>query len=142
MGSLAIEPGVLLVAPTSEDHDSVFARAVFTFGPHDGWNLKLMPEAWIYGSLDDNENIDDYRGNTKLVGIFGKADGIALRFSLSPGKKFDRLSSQLDLTVPLHVRFLDLSACFHIQYFNGYGESLLSYNQKSDALRVGFSLSR
>jgi len=28
MGSLAIEPGVLLVAPTSEDHDSVFARAV------------------------------------------------------------------------------------------------------------------
>jgi phospholipase A1/A2 len=126
----------------SRSLDSAYVRAVFTFGPHEGWNLKLMPEAWIYRSLDDNENIDDYRGNTKLVGIFGKADGIALRFSLSPGKKFDRFSSQFDLTVPVRVRFLDLSAYFHVQYFNGYGESLRSYNIKSDALRAGFSLSR
>jgi outer membrane phospholipase A len=101
-----------------------------------------MPEAWVYGSLDENKKIDDYRGNTKLVGIFGKADGIALRFSLSPGKKFDRLSSQFDLTIPMRVRLLELSAFFHVQYFNGYGESLRSYNKKSDALRVGFSLSR
>ena len=28
MGSPAIEPGILLVAPATEDHDSVFARAV------------------------------------------------------------------------------------------------------------------
>lgn len=126
----------------SRSLNSAYARAVFTFGPHDGWNLKLMPEAWIYGSLKDDENIDDFRGHTKLVGIFGKADSIALRFSLSPGKQFDRLSSQLDLTVPLRVRLLDLSAFFHVQCFTGYGESLRSYDQKSDALRVGFSLSR
>jgi outer membrane phospholipase A len=101
-----------------------------------------MPEAWIYGSLDENENIEDYRGNTRLVGVFGKANGIALRLSLSPGRNFDRLTSQFDLSVPLRVKFLDLSAFFHVQYFNGYGESLRSYSLKSDALRVGFSLSR
>ena len=126
----------------SRSLNSAFARAVFTFGPHDGWNLKLMPEAWVYGSLDDNENIDDYRGYTKLVGVFGKADGIALRFSLSPGREFDRLTSQFDLTVPVRVRLFDLSAFFHVQYFNGYGESLRAFARKSDAVRVGFSLSR
>lgn len=126
----------------SRSLNSAFVRAVFTFGSHEGWNLKLMPEAWIYGSLDENENIDDYRGNTKLVGIFGKADSNALRFSLSPGKEFDLFSYQLDLTVPVRVRLHDMSVFFHVQYFNGYGESLRSYNIKSDALRAGFSLSR
>jgi outer membrane phospholipase A len=126
----------------SRSLNSAFTRVVFTFGSYEGWNLKLMPEAWIYGSLDENEPIDEYRGNMKLVGIFGKADGIALRFSLSPGKNFDRLTSEFDLTVPLRVRLLDLAAFFQVQYFNGYGESLLSYNKKSDALRVGVALSR
>jgi outer membrane phospholipase A len=28
------------------------------------------------------------------------------------------------------------------QYFTGYGESLLLYNQRSDAFRVGFALYR
>jgi phospholipase A1/A2 len=144
---LGIQAGILHESNGRDGDDSrslnsAFARAVFTFGPHDGWNLKVMPEAWIYGSLDDNENIDAYRGHTRLVGILGKANGIALRFSLSPGKSFDRLSWQTDFTVPVRVKLLDLSAFFHVQYFNGYGESLRSYHVKSDALRVGFSFCR
>jgi outer membrane phospholipase A len=29
-----------------------------------------------------------------------------------------------------------------MQYFNGYGESLLGYDQRSDELRIGFALFR
>ena len=127
----------------SRSLNSAFVRAVFSFGPNESWNLKLSPEAFAYyGSLGDNLNIKNYRGYTRLRGIFGKADSVALGFSLNAGKDFNHFTYQLDFTVPMHVRVLDLSVFFHVQYFNGYGESLLSYQQKSDALRAGFSLSR
>jgi outer membrane phospholipase A len=129
--------------PDSRSLNSAYIRAVFTFGPHEGWNLKLLPEAWAYyGSLGDNADLKDYRGYTRLQGIFGKPDSVALRFSLNTGKDFNHFTYQLDFTVPVHVTLFDLSAFFHLQYFNGYGESLRSYSQKSDALRAGFSLSR
>lgn len=37
---------------------------------------------------------------------------------------------------------LRLSLFLHAQYFTGYGESFLLYNQTSDAFRVGFSIYR
>jgi phospholipase A1 len=46
------------------------------------------------------------------------------------------------MTYSVHVRFLDMSIFVLVQYFNGYGESLLSYNQKSESLRLGVALVR
>jgi outer membrane phospholipase A len=38
--------------------------------------------------------------------------------------------------------FGSFSLHLDLQYFTGYGESLLGYNKKSDELRVGVSLYR
>lgn len=128
--------------PESRSLNSAFLRAAFTMGPNDGWNLKLFPEARIYVLADKDEPIEDSRGNTELAGILSKGDSIALRFCLTPGKNFDHPTCQLDLTMPVHVPLFDLAAFLHLQYFNGYGESLLAYDQQSDAIRVGLSFVR
>ncbi|MGA3143572.1 MAG: phospholipase A [Verrucomicrobiota bacterium] len=51
-------------------------------------------------------------------------------------------SLQLDLTYPTMRLFGSFSLYLDVQYFTGYGESLLGYNKKSDELRAGFSLFR
>jgi outer membrane phospholipase A len=54
----------------------------------------------------------------------------------------DHGSVQLDLTYPTMRFFGSFSLYLDVQYFNGYGESLLGYNQRTDELRVGFALFR
>jgi len=49
---------------------------------------------------------------------------------------------QFDLTLPMRARLFDFASYFMVQYFDGYGESLLLYNQHSSTVRAGFSLVR
>jgi outer membrane phospholipase A len=58
------------------------------------------------------------------------------------GKSFDRFSTQLDLTIPVRNKVVDFATYLTLQYFNGYGESLRTYDQRTETLRVGFSLVR
>ena len=58
------------------------------------------------------------------------------------GKNAKRGNVQLDLTYPTMRFFGSFSLYLDVQYFNGYGESLLGYNQRTDELRVGFELFR
>ncbi len=58
------------------------------------------------------------------------------------GKGFDHRSVQLDLTYPVRIGFLDISVFVMAQDFNGYGESLLSYDRKTESRRFGFAFVR
>jgi outer membrane phospholipase A len=127
----------------SRSLNTAFARAFFAFGPPGGWRVALIPEIFTYlGSMGENEDIDLYRGYGLLRAVVAKADGPSLMFTGMAGKDFNHASFQLDLTFPVRTRFLDMSVFFLVQYYNGYGESLRSYNLKSEALRAGFSLVR
>jgi len=117
-----------------------YLRAGFFVGPVDGWHFVFSPEVWTY--VDEADDIAEYRGYGKLRGTFGKADSLNLRLTAMVGKGFDHGSVQLDLTYPVRVGFLDLSVFALVQYFNGYGESLLSYDRKTESLRLGFAFVR
>ncbi len=117
-----------------------YLRAGFFVGPVDGWHFVFSPEVWTY--LDDADDITEYRGYGKLRGTFGKADSLNLRVTAMAGKGLDHRSVQLDLTYPVHVGFLDMSVFVMAQYFNGYGESLLSYDRKTESMRFGFAFVR
>jgi len=124
----------------SRSVNTAYLRSPFFVGPVDGWHLILFPEVWIY--LGGGEEIAEYRGYGQLRGSFGQAKGPLLAFAVMAGKGLHHGSVELGLTYPMHVRFFDSSMFVLAQYFNGYGESILSYDRKSESIRVGIALVR
>ncbi len=127
----------------SRSMNTVYLRPRFVLGSFDSWVVVVLPEIQAYvGDVSDNPAIKDYRGYGKLRLYVGHSDGPALMFSGWTGRDFDHGTYQLDLTWPLRVHWLNIEAYLQAQYFNGYGESLRAYDQKSEALRFGFGLVR
>lgn len=129
--------------PLSRSLNIVYVRPVFALGELDDWHLLLIPELWTYlDTLEDNPRLKDYRGYGRLSVVFGRNDRPSLLAQVWGGRHFDHGSLQLDLTLPVRTTLLDFETYLLIQYFNGYGESLLGYDQHSENLRVGLSLVR
>lgn len=85
---------------------------------------------------DDNPDINDYYGRMELgYGTrLGNVKVLALlRNNLNFGH--NRGSIQLNLTYPLSDRYELL-----LQYFNGYGDSLIDYNRSQERIGLGFQL--
>lgn len=115
-----------------------YVRPAIVFGYPDHLHLTLQPRVWAYmGDLSDNPDIDQYRGNFDLRAMLTYKD-LQLSAFGRMGKEWDNYGVQIDLTyrIPKTGIYLDL------QYFTGYGESLLGYNQKSEAFRAGIALFR
>jgi|GEM_PF-131663 phospholipase A1 len=86
---------------------------------------------------DDNPDIDDYMGYFELYSAYKWDEqnfGIMIRNNLRSDNKG---SVQLDWTFPLDD---DGKLRGYVQYFNGYGESLIDYNRHVNRLGVGFVL--
>lgn len=121
-----------------------YLRPTLIFGPEAGWQFKFDTRAWIYlPDLDDNRDLPRYRGHFDLRMVLGPQDGLQLAALVRVGDGFDKGSLQLDLTYPLRqIRWAGFTWCLQAQYFVGYGESLLHYNDYSTAYRFGFSIYR
>jgi len=120
-----------------------YFRPTLTVGRDDGLQFTLQPRAWAYlGDLSDNPDIADYRGYADLRVVAGWKHGLQLSALGQMGKDGNHPGVQLDLTYPTMRFFGCFSLYLDVQYFAGYGESLLGYNQKSDELRVGLALFR
>ncbi len=127
----------------SRSINTVYLRPRFLLGSPDSWFLVVLPEVYTYvGGVSDNPSIKDYRGYGKLKLYFGHSSGPTLMFTGWAGNGFDHKSLQLDFTYPFQSHWLNIEAYLMAQYFDGYGESLLSYDKKSDALRFGIGLVR
>ena len=127
----------------SRSLNTFYLRPRFIVGDLDHWFLVMVPEIWTYiGDVEDNPQIKDYRGYGKLRFYLGKNTGPSLRVTMWSGEDFDHGSYELDLTIPVKTQLLSLETFFHIQYFNGYGESLRAYDQRAESLRFGIGLVR
>jgi outer membrane phospholipase A len=130
--------------PDSRSLNLAYLRTTITFGRVGGFQVSVSPKAFVYlGDLSDNPDLADYRGYVELRAVLGWTDNVQLAATARVGDEFDRGSLQLDLTYPMwKLPVLRSSVFLHAQYFTGYGESLLRYNERSDSLRAGFALFR
>lgn len=130
--------------PESRSLNIAYIRPAFSFGRLDGWNLIVAPRIFEYiVDVENNPDIKDYRGNAELTVILGRNDRGALALTGRLGKGAHKGSLQADLTIPVKSdKMFDFATYVLIQYWNGYGESLRSYNQRSETVRAGFSLVR
>ena len=130
--------------PESRSLNIAYIRPAFSFGRLDGWNVLLLPRIYDYiVDVENNPDIRDYRGNVELTVIIGRNDRGALALTGRLGKGAHKGSLQADLTIPVKFdKMFDFATYVLIQYWNGYGESLRSYNQRSETVRAGFSLVR
>ncbi|WP_155324307.1 phospholipase A [Desulfosarcina ovata] len=105
--------------------------------------LKIAPKIYTYVNNNDDTNADlkDYRGYFDLATEIIDPDGLALESHLWWADKGATL--QLDLSYPMpRLLPLSLSLYLHAQYFSGYAETLLHYDQRQDVFRLGFSIVR
>ncbi len=107
------------------------------------YHMKIAPKIFTYVENENENNADlaDYRGYVDLqVGIMNP-EGIALNSHLWWAR--EGASVQLDLTYPM-TRLLGKSLNFYLQaqYFSGYAETLIRFNERHDAFRLGFAIVR
>lgn len=120
-----------------------YMRFAFHIGDPESWHMLVSPEVYYYiTEIDDNPMLNRFRYYGSLELVFQRGDGISFSMTGRPGKDFDHLTYQLDLHIPIRIGLLDHESYFLIQYFDGYGESLLDYNIKTQSLRAGISLVR
>lgn len=129
--------------PDSRSLNVVFARPAFALGDLDGWHLLVAPKVLTYvDKSTGNHDIEDYRGYGELRFALGHNNGPAVAFTGRMGEGFDHGAFQIDLTIPTTLFSGSLASFFHLQYWNGYGESLRDYNVRSETTRLGISLVR
>ena len=126
-----------------------YIRPILTWGD-DGTRgsrnffIAVAPRLWMYTTdLDDNPDIYQYRGYGDLKVIAGWRGGLQLAAMARVGNDFDRGALQLDLTYPLRaLSSKNVDLYLDAQFFTGYGESLLEYDKRESAFRIGVALVR
>jgi outer membrane phospholipase A len=122
-----------------------YIQPIITFHLWDETHLKLAPKVWVYIGNDDvtNPDLSDYRGYFDIEAKIGKPLGLGLETHYRHGKK--GATWQFDLSYPINrLPLLSgiLDVYLHAQYFSGYAENLLTYDQRTDVFRLGFSIVR
>jgi len=123
----------------SEPYSRSWNRIVGNLGLERG-NTTLFLKTWYRipdsDEKDNNPDLDDYMGHGEIWGYYvwnRHRFGVMLRNNL----KFNdnRGAVQLEWTIPISEK-----VGFYIQYFNGYGESLLDYYDNANRISLGVVL--
>jgi phospholipase A1 len=129
----------------SRNLNFVYIRPILTIGDrdHEGLFLTVAPRFHGYfGDMENNPDIERYRGYVDLRVIVGQGGGLQAAFTGRLGSAWDKGSIQMDLTFPLRkLLFGNVDLYLQGQIFNGYGESL-GYNESDTTYRVGLALVR
>ncbi len=102
--------------------------------------MQIFPKVWTYFDNDNETNgeLKDYRGYFDLGVKIGKANALVIESHLRSARKGNSL--ELNLTYPMNINNIELY--LHVQYSNVLAESLLNYNERNEALRIGFAVIR
>jgi outer membrane phospholipase A len=128
--------------------DTAYVQPTATFALPYNFQFTLQPRAWAYFLVgENNPDMDYYRGYADLRTALTWSDPrsterIQLASRLRVGDEGTRAGVQVDLRfnladAPVLRKF---SPAIQVQYFAGYGQSLIQYNEPSHSLRAGLCL--
>ena len=104
----------------------------------DHWMLSLEPWYALHDNsyMRYNPDLEDYMGYGQTTVSF-KLSKVVLSFMMRNvfESGFQRPATQVTLSFPLTKRLLG-----YVQYYSGYGESLIEYNHRTQAYGVGIAL--
>ncbi|HON58245.1 MAG TPA: phospholipase A [Smithella sp.] len=117
-----------------------------SFGPENQETFGLLLKTWVRvpekDETDDNPDLTDYTGYGELWGtLYWKKQRFAVM--LRNNLRSDNVGAvQLEWSMPLATihQKLARNISLYVQYFNGYGESLLDYNKSTNRISVGLML--
>lgn len=118
-----------------------YVRPTFTFPAtrNRGYVWSFAPKVYTYLDKSDNPDIADYRGYGDFLVRLKKDDAWEYSALLRKGMKSSYGSIQLDASYPFRGFLRNLNGYLALQYFNGYGETILDYNVKQPS-RIGIGL--
>ncbi|MCP4009968.1 MAG: phospholipase A [Proteobacteria bacterium] len=119
----------------SRSWNRIYARFVFEKD-----NLAFAFQPWYRikedEEKDNNPDIEDYLGNFEFVTAYKKdKHEFSLMFRNNLKSEDNRGALQLDWSFPIHYRLNG-----YVQWFNGYGESLIDYDQNVNSIGIGVKL--
>jgi outer membrane phospholipase A len=130
----------------SRSLNSLYAMPVITLVKRSDFFWTVSPQVFWHFDKGENQDITDFRGYVDLRTTLGWSSGLQLTALLRKGTRAGYGSTELDLSYPLRKTwpFSDTAGgYFHVQYFTGWGETILDYNCRyHDELRFGFMLAR
>jgi len=128
----------------SRSVNTYFVQPTVNFGNLNDYHLTVAPKAYAYlGPTRDNPDIGAYRGHVDLKLAYGKPDGWELASTIRKGQRSNYGSVDTQLSYPLSRLIPGTAGYLVASYFYGYGESLLTYNQKDRAqFRIGYAFWR
>lgn len=105
-------------------------------------DLKLRVLTYA-GDLSDNPDIRDFRGNGSVSIGIGDPEALMLKTEIRGSIGTGKGSVAFDVSYPLDkLLYNNLDLYLFGQLYNGYGESLINYNQKDTSVRFGIALHR
>lgn len=117
----------------SRSWNRLYVESTLQRGP---WTISLMP--WYRlpepHEKDDNPDIEKYIGYADMTVMYTTDQGHELSLLLRTNPVKGRYSQQFDYTFPLFGRVRG-----YLQYYHGYGETLIDYNRRVNRIGLGFS---
>jgi phospholipase A1 len=127
----------------SRSIDTLFFEPRWEHEFADGSVVSFNPRIRAYLDKEENPDIQRYRGYVGWGAQYGWNDGWKLSLNYLQGTS-GYATAQFDASYPLGTEvFSNIGSFIHFQYFTGYGETLLNYDErKSDQFRIGISIVR
>jgi len=125
----------------SRSLNDAYVQPAINYRFDSGSTLTFAPKVRAYFAVED-ENTDyaDYAGYVDWNLRWAQDNGAVVSAMYRQGASRHR-TTQLDFAWPLRRTWLNMNGYLHLQYFNGYGETLLGYNQRNESqFRIGLSL--
>jgi len=129
----------------SRSYNQSYLRSVWAFDSKNWVTAFYLKARYLYNLDENNLDIVDYVGPFELGFKFvqridGWVDHLDIMFSLNPGGKYgtEWEKGGYQISFDFHLGGIKVVPAFYLQYYHGYSETLLNYNEKVDQFRGGF----